>query len=73
MTNSEIAKVTDKNILAFVDQTKNGQPMPNISEMGQVWTPTGNNIKLLTSNKETAAAAAKATLDQIVQGIAAAK
>ena len=47
--------------------------MPNISEMGQVWTPTANNIKLLTSNKETAVAAAKATYDQIVQGIAAAK
>lgn len=71
--NSEIAKVTDKNISAFVDQVKNGQPMPNISEMGQVWTPAGDNIKLLTSKKATPAATAKATHDQIVQGIAAAK
>lgn len=71
--NSELAKVTDKNILAFVAQVKNGQPMPNISEMGQVWTPAANNLKLLTSGKATPAATGKLIHDQIVEGINAAK
>jgi arabinogalactan oligomer/maltooligosaccharide transport system substrate-binding protein len=74
--NSELAKPVYKNnkiIQAFVTQVKNGQPMPNIAEMASVWTPTGNNLALLTANKETAAAAGKSIHDQVVQGIAAMK
>ena len=58
---------------AFIAQVKNGQPMPNISEMQTVWTPAANNLQLLTSNKITAAVAGKTLHDNVVQGIATMK
>ena len=70
----ETAEYKDNKITsAFVQQVKNGQPMPNIAEMSTVWTPAANNLSLLTYNKATAAATAKAVVDQIKQGIAAMK
>jgi arabinogalactan oligomer/maltooligosaccharide transport system substrate-binding protein len=54
---------------AFVQQVKNGQPMPNIPEMQAVWTPVGNDLTLLTQGKLTPEAAGKTMHDQVVQGI----
>jgi arabinogalactan oligomer/maltooligosaccharide transport system substrate-binding protein len=59
----------DKITEAFVEQVKNGQPMPNIAEMSAVWTPAGNNLTLLTAGKLTPEATAKTIHDQVVQGI----
>jgi arabinogalactan oligomer/maltooligosaccharide transport system substrate-binding protein len=58
---------------AFIAQVKNGQPMPNISEMQTVWTPAANNLQLLTSKKITAAVAGKTLQANVVQGIATMK
>lgn len=74
--NSELNKSEYKNnktTETFIDQCKNGQPMPNIPEMSTVWTPAANNLTLLTSNKTTPEAAAKSIHDQIVQGISTMK
>ncbi len=71
--NSELNKPEFKDnkiTSAFITQVKNGQPMPNIPEMQTVWTPTGNNLQLLTAGKITPDAAGKAMHDQVVQGIA---
>ncbi len=58
---------------AFIAQVKNGQPMPNISEMQTVWVPVANNLQLLTFKKITAEVAGKTMHDNVVQGIATMK
>jgi arabinogalactan oligomer/maltooligosaccharide transport system substrate-binding protein len=45
-------------------------PMPNIAEMNQVWTPMGNAIAAVVQGKETAAQAARAAVTQIKSDIA---
>ncbi|MGZ4032618.1 MAG: sugar ABC transporter substrate-binding protein [Tumebacillaceae bacterium] len=47
-----------------------GEPMPNITEIAAVWTPVGNNLKLLTSGKATPSKVATDIVAQIKQGIA---
>lgn len=59
----------DKIVSAFAEQAKVAEPMPNIPEMNTVWTPTGNNLKLLTQGKQDAAKTAKSILDQVADGI----
>ncbi len=46
------------------------QPMPNIPEMNQVWTPMGNALSLAIKNKASAADAAHAAVAQIKADIA---
>jgi len=46
------------------------QPMPNISEMNQVWTPMGNALTLAIQNKASASDAAHAAVTQIKADIA---
>lgn len=46
------------------------QPMPNIPEMNQVWTPMGNALSLAIKNKASAADAARAAVTQIKADIA---
>lgn len=57
----------------FATIAASGEPMPNIPEMAQVWTPAGNNLKLLTQGKIDPAKAANDIVTQIKQGIATAK
>ena len=47
-----------------------GVPMPNIPEMGQVWTPMNNAINLAVQGHATAQTALNAALQQIKAGIA---
>jgi arabinogalactan oligomer/maltooligosaccharide transport system substrate-binding protein len=63
----------NKTAVAFADIAANGEPMPNIPAMAAVWTPEGNNLKLITSGKSAPDKAAKDILDQIKQGIATSK
>lgn len=58
------------NAVAFANIASKGEPMPNIPEMASVWTPEGNNLKLITSGKSTADKAAADILSQIKEGIA---
>jgi arabinogalactan oligomer/maltooligosaccharide transport system substrate-binding protein len=47
-----------------------GEPMPNITAIQAVWTPVGNNLKLLTSGKADPNKVATDIVAQIKQGIA---
>jgi arabinogalactan oligomer/maltooligosaccharide transport system substrate-binding protein len=47
-----------------------GQPMPNIPEMAQVWTPAGNAIDLVTKGSMSPATAAQQTAAAIKSAIA---
>lgn len=58
-------------VQAFVEQVKNGTPMPNIPEMSTVWGPGENNITLLIQGKQTPQDCAKNIVEQIKQGISA--
>lgn len=59
----------NKNVAAFAEQAKNGEPMPNIPEMNPVWGPAGNNLKLLVQEKITPEKAAEEIVKQIKDGI----
>jgi arabinogalactan oligomer / maltooligosaccharide transport system substrate-binding protein len=47
-----------------------GEPMPNIPAIQAVWTPVGNNFKLLTSGKADPNKVATDVVAQVKQGIA---
>lgn len=55
---------------AFLKQTEVAEPMPNIKEVQAMWGPAGDNLKLLTSGKQTPADTAKNIVEQIKTGIA---
>jgi arabinogalactan oligomer / maltooligosaccharide transport system substrate-binding protein len=55
---------------AYINSALNGDPLPNLPQMGQVWTPASNNIDLVLTGKETPAAAATTMVTQIKKGIA---
>ena len=55
---------------AFSKQAENADPMPNIKEVQAMWTPAGNNLKLLTQGKVTPEDCAKNIVSQIKTGIA---
>ncbi|MBE3578480.1 MAG: maltose ABC transporter substrate-binding protein [Caldanaerobacter subterraneus] len=55
---------------AFAEQAQHAIPMPNISQMSQVWTPAGNALQLITSGKVPVDKAADDMVKQIKQGIA---
>lgn len=70
------AKITAQNEIqknpytdAFLDQIRVGEPLPTVSELGQVWTPFTDNIKLMIQGKSTPAEAAKLIEDQVGEGI----
>ena len=70
---SELAKedvTKNANVMAFAEQAKNGQPMPNIAEMSAVWKPVGDNLGLVTAGKLSPADAGKKIVEQINQGLA---
>ena len=61
----------DELTTAVIDQFASAQPMPNISEMGAVWTPAGNMLFEAASGAKDAKTAAtdavKAITDEIAQ------
>ena len=62
LQNNEISK-------AFIAQINNGEPMPTVSELGQVWTPYSNNIKALFNGQLNAKEAAQNMVSQITEGV----
>lgn len=54
---------------AFIAQVANGEPMPTVSEMGQVWTPYADNIKMMFNGQLTEEEAAEYIMTQVKDGI----
>lgn len=54
---------------AFIAQIANGEPMPTVAELGQVWTPYSDNMKLMFDNKITPEKAAENIGKQVKEGI----
>ncbi|HLR68517.1 MAG TPA: extracellular solute-binding protein [Virgibacillus sp.] len=54
---------------AFITQVSYGEPLPTVSEIGQVWTPFLDNIKLMIEEQITAEEAANYIEQQVQEGI----
>lgn len=68
----EDAAIKDNEVAAAVfAQAKNGVPMPNIAEMGQVWEPMAAALQLVATNKQDAQKSADDAVKQIKQQIEA--
>lgn len=61
---SVLAKTTDPDLLAM-GQITNAIPMPNIPEMGSVWTAWNNGIALATAGTQEPEASMKDAADQV--------
>jgi len=55
---------------AFITQISYSEPMPNLSELGQVWTPYSDNMKLLFKSSISPEKAAENIQKQVKEGIA---
>jgi len=55
---------------AYINSALNGDPLPNVPQMGQVWSPFANNLELVLTGKQTPSAAASTMVTQIKKGIA---
>lgn len=53
----------------FIDQIKDGEPMPTVSEMGQLWEIHANNIKLMFSGDLTPQQTAENITSQLKEAI----
>src|SRR5699024_3074476 len=54
---------------AFITKVSYGEPLPTVSEIGQVWTPFLDNIKLMIEEQITAEEAANYIEQQVQEGI----
>jgi arabinogalactan oligomer/maltooligosaccharide transport system substrate-binding protein len=54
---------------AFISQINNGEPMPTVSEMGQLWSIHTNNIRSMWSGEQTAQQAAENMVIQLIEAI----
>ncbi|HIT91278.1 MAG TPA: extracellular solute-binding protein, partial [Candidatus Merdenecus merdavium] len=54
---------------AFIEQIGKGEPLPTVSELGQVWTPYADNMKLMYEQKITPEEAAAYIDEQVTEGI----
>lgn len=54
---------------AFIAQIQNGEPMPTVSEMGQLWTIHTNNIRSMWSGEQTPKEAAANMVTQLEEAI----
>jgi arabinogalactan oligomer/maltooligosaccharide transport system substrate-binding protein len=61
--------VADENTMSFMEQTKAGEPLPTVSELGQVWTPYSDNMKLMFTGEITPQEAADYIGAQVQEGI----
>lgn len=57
----------------FIEQIGKGEPMPTVAELGQVWVPYQDNMKLLLSGELSAKEAAKYIEEQVKEGIEVSK
>ncbi|MCM1537090.1 MAG: maltose ABC transporter substrate-binding protein [bacterium] len=72
------AKLSDQNMdaiqnnvysQAFIAQINNGEPMPTVSEMGQLWAIHTNNIRSMWTGEQTAEEAAANMVRQLQEAI----
>lgn len=54
---------------AFVAQINNGEPMPTVSEMGQLWNIHANNIRSMWSGEQTPGQTAENMVNQLKEAI----
>ena len=54
---------------SFITQISYGEPMPTASEMGQVWTPFSDNMKLMFNGEVTPKEAGNYIETQVAEGI----
>lgn len=59
----------DKYTETFATQISYGEPMPTAAELGLVWTPYSDNIKLMFSGQITPSQAAEYIESQVAEGI----
>jgi len=69
---SVLAKTEDADLKAMGEAGVNAMPMPNIPEMGSVWTAWNNGIALAASGDQTPEASMKDAADQVRSLIAGA-
>lgn len=72
------AKISDQNMeeirnnkysQAFIAQINNGEPLPTVSEMGQLWSIHTNNIRSMWSGEQTVEEATKNMVIQLQEAI----
>lgn len=54
---------------AFIAQIQNGEPMPTVSEMGQLWTIHTNNIRSMWAGEQTPQEATDNMVTQLKEAI----
>ncbi|MCX7923696.1 MAG: maltose ABC transporter substrate-binding protein [Clostridia bacterium] len=60
----------NKTMQAFSEQSRNGDPIPNVPETNSAWDPVKNNISLVLTGKIVPEKAAEDVVKQIKEGIA---
>lgn len=67
--NEQLKIDSDISTKVFIKQIAYGEPLPALAEMGQVWTPYSDNMKLLLKNSITPTKAAQNISKQVRDGI----
>ena len=58
-----------ENSRVFIAQINNGEPMPTVSEMGQLWSIHTNNIRSMWKGDLTPKAAAENIVSQLKEAV----
>ena len=70
LADQELAEIQNNEYAqAFIAQINNGEPMPTVSEMGQLWSIHTNNIRSMWSGEQTAQEAAKNMVAQLEEAV----
>lgn len=70
LADQELAEIQNNEYAqAFIAQINNGEPMPTVSEMGQLWSIHTNNIRSMWSGEQTAQQAANNMVSQLKEAI----
>lgn len=70
LVDQELAEIQNNEYAqAFIAQINNGEPMPTVSEMGQLWSIHTNNIRSMWSGEQTAQQAADNMVSQLKEAI----
>lgn len=70
LADQELAEIqSNEYTQAFIAQINNGEPMPTVSEMGQLWSIHTNNIRSMWSGEQTAQQAADNMVIQLKEAI----
>ncbi len=70
LSEQENAEIQDNEMSrAFIDQINNGEPMPTVSELGQLWGIHSNNIKSMFQGEIDSQAMAENIVSQLKEAI----